>query len=87
MTKTEKEKEEWVQQLQQEIQNLIDNKNTLYGITLNLLGCRRPSPSYPIFLWERFYLFQLKFFYENRMFLGNSTHTCLVVFHACDFDE
>jgi len=54
---------------------------------MNLLGCRRPSSSYQIFLWERFYIFQLKVVYENRPYQGNSTWTFLDVFRASDFDE
>lgn len=76
-----------MQQLQHEVQNLENDKNKLRRLTLNLLGCRRPSPYYPIFLWEIFYLFQLNYVYENRPYLGNSTQNFLDVFRACDFDE
>lgn len=76
-----------MQHLQQKFQDLIDDKYKMQGLALNLLGCRRPPPLYPIFLWEKFYFFQLNFFYENRPYLGNSTRTFLDVFCACDFDE
>lgn len=76
-----------MQQLHQEIHNLTNDKNKVYRLSLNLFGCRSTSASYPIFLWERFYLFQLKAIYENIPYLGNSTWTFLDVFCACDFDE
>ena len=55
-----KKQEEQLLLLQDQIRDLTIDKQKLHDLALNLLGCRRPSPSYPIFLWERYFLFQLK---------------------------
>jgi len=40
-----------------------------------------------VFLWEHYYLFQLKEVFENRPYLGSYTRTFLEIFFTCDFDE
>ena len=73
--------------LKEQIRDLTIDKQRLHDLTLNLLDCRRSSPSYPIFLWERYFLFQLKAIMEGRPYLFSSTRTFLDVFRASDFDE
>ena len=64
----------------------MDSKK-IHDLALNLLGCRRPSPSYPIFLWECYFLFYMKVVMEDKPYLCSSTCTFLDVFRASDFDE
>lgn len=82
-----KKKDEQLCLLQRQVLDLTNDKTKLREISLSLLGCRRPSPSYPMFLWERYYLFQLKEFFENIPYLGSSTRTFLEAFCACGFTE
>lgn len=63
------------------------DKTKLSDLALNLLACRWLSSSYPVFLWERYYLFQLRVVYENMSYLGSTTCTILENFHSCDFDD
>ena len=44
-------------------------------------------PSYPIFLYSCWNLFQLKEVFENKPYLGSSTGTLLEIFRTYDFDE
>ena len=87
MQEAMKKQEEQLLFLQDQIRDLTIDKQILHDLTLNLLGCRRPSPSYPIFLWERYFLFQLKAIMEGITYLCSSTRTFLDVFRASDFDE
>ena len=73
--------------LQDQIRDLTIDKQKLHDLTLNLLGCRRPSQSYPIFLWEHYFLFQLKSILKDRPYVCSSTHTFLDAFSASYFDE
>lgn len=82
-----KKKDEQLYQLHRHVSNLIFDKTKLRELALNLLTCRRKSPSYPVFLWEHYYLFQLKEIYENRSYLGSSTHSFLEIFHSYEFDD
>lgn len=82
-----KEKDEQLYQLHWEVSDLMFYKNKLRDLTLNLLACRRSSLSYPMFLWECYYLFQLREVYEKRSYLGSFTRTFLEIFHSCDFDD
>ena len=66
---------------------MTNDKWKLHDLALNLLGCKKPSSSYPIFLWESYYLFQLKYIMEDKPYVGSSSRTFLDVFHASDFDE
>ena len=38
----------------------------MYSLAKQLMCCRKPSPSYPIFLYEQFYLFQLRAIKSNK---------------------
>lgn len=73
--------------LQQQVWDLTIDKKKLHDLTLNLLGCRWPSPSYPIFLWERYFLFQMKDAMEDMPYLCSSTRTFLDVLYSSDFDD
>jgi len=66
---------------------LTKDKREMYELVLNLLGSRVPSLSYPVFLWEIFYLFQLKAICDNRTYKGISNRILLNVFHSSNFDE
>ena len=61
--------------LQQQVQDLTIDKKKLHDLALNLLGCRQTYPSYPIFLWERYFLFQMKPAMEDKPYLCSSTCT------------
>lgn len=82
-----KKKDEQLYQLCRELFDLTFDKTKLCDLSLNLLSCRWLSPSYPAFLWECYYLFQLKAIYENRSYMGSSTRTFLEIFRSCDFDH
>lgn len=73
--------------LHQEVFDLTFDKTKLCDLTLNLLACRRSSPSYPVFLWEHYYLFQLREVYENMCYLASFTRTFLEFFWSCYFDD
>ena len=66
--------------LEKQVQDLTNDKQKLHDLALNLLGFKRPYPSYPIFLWERYYLFQLKAIIEEKPYIGTYTCTFLDVF-------
>lgn len=82
-----KKKDEQLYQLHRQISDLMNDKNKLCDLSLSLLACRHPYPSYPVFLWEQYYLFQLKIVFGNMSYLGSSTRTFLESFFSCDFDE
>jgi len=76
-TKMRKEKDEQLYDLHQEVSDLTFDKTKLCNLSLNMLACRQPSMSYALFLWECYYLFQLREVYEKRSYLGSSTRTFL----------
>jgi len=92
---TIKKKDEQLYQLNRQVLDLMNDKIKLCDLFLNMLACRQPSPSYRVFLWKRYYLFQLKVVFENRSYLGSSTRTSawvlqpvlLEIFHSCKFDD
>lgn len=74
-----KKKDEQLYQLHREVSDLIFDKTKLCDLALNLLACRQSSPSYPVFLSEHYYLFQLREIYENMSYLGSFTCTFLEI--------
>lgn len=67
--------------------DLTFDKTKLHDLALSLLECKQPSPSYPMFLWERYYLFQFRAVCENRFYMGSLTRTFLEIFRSYDFDD
>jgi len=82
-----KKKDEQLYQILRQVSDLMNDKTHFCYLALNLLASRRPSLSYPMLLWERYYLFKLKVVFENRPYLGSSTQTFLESFCSRDFNE
>lgn len=82
-----KKKDEQLHQLHREVSNLTFDKTKLHDLVLNLISCRWFFPSYPMFLWERYYLFELRAVYENKSSMGSLTCTFLEILCFCDFDD
>ena len=59
----------------------------MYALSQEILGTRRPSPSYPIFLFEQFVWFKLKAVKEGRSFEITTSAKCLETFFGSNFED
>ena len=56
----------------------------MYSLARQLLCCRKPSPSYPIFLYEQLYLFQLRAIQADKPYQINNPSSFLKAYSSVD---
>lgn len=56
----------------------------MYSLARQLLCCRNPSPSYPIFLYEQLYLFQLRAIQADKPYQINNPNSFLKAYSSVD---
>ena len=82
-----------VGELQQEIKKLKKfssmqkDKDQMYDLSRELIGTRKPSSSYPVFLFEQFVWFKLKAVQEGRLFEIATSEKFLETFLGSNFEE
>ena len=56
----------------------------MYSLAIQLLCCRKPSASYPIFLYEQLYLFQLRVIQVDKPYQINNLRSFLKAYSNAD---
>ena len=59
----------------------------MYTLSRELMGTRNPSSSYPMFLFEQFVWFKLKYVQEGRSFEITTSEKFLETFFGSRFEE
>ena len=59
----------------------------MYALSQELMGTRKPSSSYPVFLFEKFVWFKLKAVQEGRSFEITTSENFLETFFGSNFEE
>ena len=82
-----------VEELQKEMKKLKKfssmqkEKDQMYALSRELIGTRKPSSSYPVFLFEQFVWFKLKAVQEGRSFEIATSEIFLETFLGSNFEE
>ena len=68
-------------------QSMQQEKEQMYTLSQELMGTRKPSSSYPVFLFEQFVWFKLKVVQEGRSFEITTSTKFLETFFGSNFEE
>lgn len=49
-----------LRRLPKKVKGIEQDRRNMYSLAKQVMCCRKPSPSYPIFMYEQFYLFHLR---------------------------
>ena len=60
------------------------DRRVMYSLARQLLCCRKPSPSYPIFLYEQLELFQLTTIQADKPYQINNPNSFLKAYSSVD---
>lgn len=76
-----------VKESQEEVELLQQEKVLIYELVNNLLCGRLPSPSYPLYMQEKNYIFQLKALKERKPYKTMKIQVFLGTFQSSNFLE
>ena len=79
-----KTKRKELRRLPKNIKAMEQDRRVMYSLARQLLCCRKPSPSYPIFLYEQLYLFQLRANQANKPYQINNPNSFLKAYSSAD---
>lgn len=66
------------------VKAMEQDMRVMYSLARQLLCCRKPSPSYPIFLYEQLYLFQIRAIQADKPYQINNPRSFLKAYSSVD---